>query len=131
MRSRHQSRRNPSRRRFRVPSLSPLFHRREATQETRKEVRHPPASLVVIPVHHAVQVSSSEFPCRAAASTRRSAASTRRSAALPPLPLPLLASPACACRIGAFSALNRGLELEIEFTGEVTARAAASPLAAG
>jgi hypothetical protein len=27
--------------------------------------------------------------------------------------------------------LNRGLELEIEFAGEVTARAAASPLAAG
>jgi hypothetical protein len=67
---------------------------------------------------------SPEFPCRAAASTRRSAA-------LPPLRLPLLASPACACRVDAFSAQNRGLELEIKFAGEVTARAAASPLAAG
>jgi hypothetical protein len=49
----------------------------------------------------------------------------------PPLPLPQLASPACACRVDAFSALNRGLELKIEFAGEVTARAAASPLTAG
>jgi hypothetical protein len=83
-------------------------------------VIYAPASLVVVPVHPVALEPSPVFRCCATASTRCSAAT-------PPRPLSLLASPACARRVDAFSALNRGLELEIEFAGEVTTPRRRSP----
>jgi hypothetical protein len=77
-------------------------------------VRKLTASFVAVPVHRAVRFSSPEFVGRAAASTGRSAAT-------PSLPPPLAASSSRTLRLGASCALNRGLELEIEFAGEVTA----------
>jgi hypothetical protein len=76
--------------------------------------------LVGVPEHPVALEPSPELP-------RRAAASTRRFVATPPRPLALLASPACARRVDAFSVLNRGLELEIEFAGESRRR---PPLAA-
>jgi hypothetical protein len=74
-------------------------------------VSEPSVPLVGVPEHPIALEPSPELP-------RRSAASIRRSVATPPRPLALLASPACARRVDAFSVCNRGLELEIEFAGE-------------
>jgi hypothetical protein len=93
---------------------------------SRKEVRSATAPLVdVLVLCTALEVSP-----ESAAAPSCAAASTRRSAATPPRSLSLLASPACARHVDAFSALNLGLELEIEFTGEVTAPRRRSPPAA-
>jgi hypothetical protein len=74
-------------------------------------VSEPSMPLVGVPEHPVAFEPSPKLP-------RRAAASTHRSVATPPRPLALLASPACARRVDAFSVWNRGLELEIEFAGE-------------
>jgi hypothetical protein len=62
---------------------------------------------------------------------RRTAALSAYTAATPSQPPPLAASPSRKLRLGASCALNRALELEIEFAGEITAPCHRSPLAAG
>jgi hypothetical protein len=84
-------------------SLSQSFRRREAARELRLEVSNPPAPLVVELVHRGALATSPEFETRAAASTTSLAAS-------PPQSLPPVASPACALRVDALSALNRAPE---------------------
>jgi hypothetical protein len=93
---------NPSRRRFRFPPPAPP-RRQGAHPGTRKEVRNPSASRVVVFVHRSNRGTSPEFVACAAATTRRSAASS-------PRPLSPLASRAHALRVGAARASNRAPE---------------------
>jgi hypothetical protein len=96
-----------------VNSLSPsLPHCREAARELRLEVSKTPMLFVVDPVHPVALATLPEFPCRAAASSRRSAA-------WPPLSPPLLASPARAPHVDAIRASNRVPEPEFVIAGEL------------
>jgi hypothetical protein len=102
VRSRH---RNPSRRRFRFPPPAPP-RRQGAHPRTRKEVRNPLTSCVVVFVHRSNRGTSPEFEARAAASTRRSAASS-------PRPLSSIASPLRVLRVDATRILICGRKPKI------------------